>query len=481
MSRTFSCPNCTANLEHDGGNHLTIQCPYCSSTVIVPEELRPRAHSQDFAPLLAQQTAIREVVRLININDMAAAIQTYKQAFNVDNETAADAVRRLAAGLSLANQHTTYAIEFTQQQTRTANRVSCLVGTIILLFVIGIIATVVIPLVGGMHAFLAFIPGLDESTSINVPEVVAVATPDFDEEIDAVLTSVAEEFAAVESAASQANASTQGQLFVIGERGINPGQFNDARALAVASDGTIYVADRESGRLQTFTPDGTYQTTLPWDKEKFTDDLEIGADGILYAEQSSDIYRYNASTAELLGQITYDQEFSVSFSQLALAVNGDLWAINRITNTLIQFDAAGNVLQAISLEAVPSAVSFDNIAIDGLGNIYVAGVAEDVLGDRQDVVFKFNTQGQFISQFGGTGDEPGLFMGVVSSIAVDGQGHIYVGDFQGIQVFDNNGRFLRLIKIEGAARDIAITNQSELVTITSQNKLYKFDLDAMGN
>jgi hypothetical protein len=116
-----------------------------------------------------------------------------------------------------------------------------------------------------------------------------------------------------------------------------------------------------------------------------------------------------------------------------------------------------------------------------VGNIYVTGVAEDVLGDRQDVVFKFTAEGQFASQFGSSGNEPGLFMGIVSAIAVDGQGHIYVADFQGVQVFDNNGRFLELLQLEGVAFDMAITSQNELVAVTSQNKLYKFDISDMGN
>ena len=222
MSQTFSCPNCTANLEHDGGNHLTIQCPFCNSTVIVPDELRPRAHRQEFAPLVAQQTALREVVRLINMNDMAAAIQAYKEAFNVDNETAADAVRRLTAGLSLANQHV-YTVQF-GQQANTGRRVSCLVSTLIFVFIVGVAASIIIPIVGGMGAFLALIPGLDDSPSINIPEVGLAATPDFEEEIDAVLTSVADEFDMAESLASQIDSSpAQGQLFVIGERGISPG------------------------------------------------------------------------------------------------------------------------------------------------------------------------------------------------------------------------------------------------------------------
>ena len=39
MSQTFQCPNCGAPLDYDGGIDPVIPCPYCKSTVIVPEEL----------------------------------------------------------------------------------------------------------------------------------------------------------------------------------------------------------------------------------------------------------------------------------------------------------------------------------------------------------------------------------------------------------------------------------------------------------
>ena len=39
----------------------------------------------------------------------------------------------------------------------------------------------------------------------------------------------------------------------------SPGPFHVPQGLAVAADGTVYVADRENSRLQLFTPDGVYR------------------------------------------------------------------------------------------------------------------------------------------------------------------------------------------------------------------------------
>ncbi|MCA1592423.1 MAG: hypothetical protein LC754_07185 [Acidobacteria bacterium] len=39
--KTLSCPQCGASLQSGPISGLTVECPYCHSTVIVPPELRP--------------------------------------------------------------------------------------------------------------------------------------------------------------------------------------------------------------------------------------------------------------------------------------------------------------------------------------------------------------------------------------------------------------------------------------------------------
>ncbi len=40
MTETFKCGSCGAPLDYEGGNELTVKCPFCSNVTIVPEELR---------------------------------------------------------------------------------------------------------------------------------------------------------------------------------------------------------------------------------------------------------------------------------------------------------------------------------------------------------------------------------------------------------------------------------------------------------
>jgi hypothetical protein len=62
------------------------------------------------------------------------------------------------------------------------------------------------------------------------------------------------------------------------------------------------------------------------------------------------------------------------------------------------------------------------------------------------------------------------------SVAADSGGRAYVGDFNGVQVFDPNGRYLNFIKVNGAACGLAFNDRNELF-IVSRTQVYKFSID----
>jgi uncharacterized Zn finger protein (UPF0148 family) len=57
-TKSFKCPSCGAPLEYEHLEALTVRCPFCSNSVIVPEELRrPGQFAQaSTSPTQAQPT-----------------------------------------------------------------------------------------------------------------------------------------------------------------------------------------------------------------------------------------------------------------------------------------------------------------------------------------------------------------------------------------------------------------------------------------
>lgn len=51
MLTTFSCPNCGAQLEYQGGN-TSLVCQYCGNTVVVPADLQQAYEQEEVRKML---------------------------------------------------------------------------------------------------------------------------------------------------------------------------------------------------------------------------------------------------------------------------------------------------------------------------------------------------------------------------------------------------------------------------------------------
>ncbi len=472
MSQIFNCPSCSASLDYDGGDHATVRCDYCSNTVIVPESMRSKA--KNVSTLFTRSNQLKEIVDLINAGDHTEAVDLYARTFNVSHEDAHSAVNRLASGLSLAMNQIhgqSYGrisndpnIQTYRSSDNTGRNIGCLILAIVL-FTVGIVAvTTIIPLIAGGAALSTVFSGEDPLG-----------------EIDNLLSTAEASSATIESGGSVSTFSTAtptpgaaNLLLQFGTEGIAPGQLNDARSLAVAPDGNIYVADRNSGRLQIFNPEGQVQAQWDMDEEKFIAQLAVDRNGHLYTIETSDIFRYDIATGEQLNQVTFPGT-AVIFSSIATTSDNQLVAVNRVRGQIIRFDPDGNSNLVIEIETVPDASGVEIAAVDGSGNIYALGTGEDALGNRQDIVFKFNAEGQYVTRFGQSGSEPGTFR-APNTVAVDGQGRVYVGDIFGIHIFDNSGVFLDFFEVEGAAFNIKINDQGQLI-VTNRTTVFVYEIN----
>ncbi len=205
MAQTFTCPSCAAPLDYDGSGASTIECPYCSSSVIVPRELRfQRSEPVDrhvTMSLKGQAANLRELSRLVKTGQKAQAYNLYQQVFKVSLTDAMRAVDQLSAGgaVVIASNVSTlgsYAapsspmssapssytsppivtISTATQPRRSA--LSWVIGCFVLFIVGTTVITTVLPLLGMGLAFLAAVPGVS-TAAVQIPDVNATTTAVF--------------------------------------------------------------------------------------------------------------------------------------------------------------------------------------------------------------------------------------------------------------------------------------------------------------
>lgn len=167
----------------------------------------------------------------------------------------------------------------------------------------------------------------------------------------------------------------------------------------------------------------------------------------------------------------------------SIAINpkdGNVFVADYNKKAVYEFTPKGKFVRDIAAPAqtkgiwAPAAIAFD-----GKGNLYVVDVAS-----VQRVII-FDGTGKVRTMFGGTGsaavvsDKPGKFW-YPAGIAVAANGWIFVSDSQNrrIQLFDENGRFQRIIDTGGLPRGIAIAPDNLLVVANlTDERFVIFDPD----
>jgi uncharacterized protein (TIGR03663 family) len=254
---------------------------------------------------------------------------------------------------------------------------------------------------------------------------------------------------------------------IIGSPGNGPGQFNRPRGLAIAPDGSLYIADTDNSRIVHIAADGTplhswgtFADILKGPAPEGTMNqpwgVAVGPDGSVYVADTFN-FRIEKYTADgqfikmwgYFGQAEVPEAFWGP-RDVAVDAKGQLYVVDTGNKRIVIFDADGNYISQFGTVGL-GAGQFDEpvgIAFGPEGQVYVT-----------------DTWNQRIQEF--TRAEDGSFTPINSwdvsawygqsldnkpYITVDSQGHVFATDPEGARVleWDGQGQFIRYFGESGS-------------------------------
>ena len=171
---------------------------------------------------------------------------------------------------------------------------------------------------------------------------------------------------------------------------------------------------------------------------------------------------------------------------LRIAPDGSLWATDVGGHVVVKLNREGQILLTLGTkgeagewnEAAGSRKlnQPNDVAIAPDGDVFVVqGHTPGPNGDAR--VLKFDKDGRFIKSWGGKGAGPGQFQ-VAHGIAIDARGLLWVADRenQRVQIFDQDGAFVREIKYAGLPCSLDIGRESIFMVNGFAGQVVRMDL-----
>lgn len=172
---------------------------------------------------------------------------------------------------------------------------------------------------------------------------------------------------------------------------------------------------------------------------------------------------------------------------LKIDADGNIWVTDVGAHIVLKLNPQGQVLLTLGTKGEPGVWDEstpsrrlnepNDVAIASNGDIFVVqGHTPGMRGDPR--VLKFDRTGRFIRSWGGKGKEPGTF-DVAHGILIDPKGQLWVADRenQRVQVFDQDGRFVREMKYAGLPCGFALAGPYVYMVNGFAGQALRLDLD----
>ncbi len=261
-------------------------------------------------------------------------------------------------------------------------------------------------------------------------------------------------------------ANTEAKLLpdrLVGTLGVEAGQFQGPRGIAVAPDGSLYVADTRNHRIQHLASDG--KVLHVWGAYGSLDnggpdaappgtfnepwDVAVGPDGSVYVADTWN-HRIQKFTAEgkfvtMWGVFGNDENPMMLWGPRAVAVDaeGRVFVADTGNKRIVIYDADGHPLGQFGRggAGVGEFAEPVGLAVDAQGNVYVADTWNQrvqVFAPSSDGVFAPVRTWPVAGWYGQSADNKPY-------LAVGADGHVFVGDPEGYRVleFDAEGALVR--------------------------------------
>jgi sugar lactone lactonase YvrE len=221
-------------------------------------------------------------------------------------------------------------------------------------------------------------------------------------------------------------------------------------------------------------------------------DLEFDSKGHLWVMSRPGA----ANTAQAVVEFDTNGKYVRSFGQglfgmrphgIHLDSEGNIWLSDGSNHTVVKMNQKGEVVMTLGTknqagnwdEAAGTKLlnQPNDVVIGRNGDIFlVQGHQPNNTGDPR--VLKFDKTGKFIKTWGGRGTEPGKFV-VAHGISLDAKGLLWVTDRENsrVQIFDQDGNFVRQIKYAGLPCSMLIRNDGIIMVNGFTGQILQLDLE----